>query len=86
VRGRVEALLTARAAANLASLQVEMTLENILRGERARPRRSAAQSARRRSLGFFACRFDTRKYYTLANLFSFLVENFMAYIFSLFFL
>jgi hypothetical protein len=88
VRGRVEALLTARAAAHLASLQVEndtrkyftgrvcaaaykrcsqcarrqvgMTHENILRGERARPRRSVAQGAWRRSLGLFAGRNDAR--------------------------
>ncbi len=64
VRGRVEALLTAHAAAHLASLQVGMTHENILPGERARPRRSFAHSARRRSLGLFAGRNDARKYFT----------------------
>ncbi len=67
MRGRVEALLTARAAAHLDALQVERAHENILPGERARPRRSATHSARRRALGFFAGRNDTRKYSTLES-------------------
>jgi hypothetical protein len=49
-----------------------MTQENIL--------------PRRRSLGFFAGRKGTRKIIYFGNLFSFFVENFIAYIFFTIFL